>query len=46
VDNIEMDVKEIGKNYVTWIYLLQDSEQRRAVVNTVMERRIPQEAIS
>jgi hypothetical protein len=39
VDNIEMDLGEIGWGDVDWIGLAQD--KRRAVVNAVMNLRVP-----
>jgi hypothetical protein len=41
VDNIKMDLREIGWDGVNWIDLAQDREQWRALVNTVMNLRIP-----
>jgi hypothetical protein len=37
-DNIKMDLTEI----VDWMHLTQDRDQWRAVVNTVMNLRVPQ----
>jgi hypothetical protein len=39
VDNIKMDLREIGWDGVDWNYLAQD--QWRALVNTVMNLRVP-----
>jgi hypothetical protein len=36
-DNIRMDVKEIVWEGVDWIYLVQDRDQWRVLVNNVME---------
>jgi hypothetical protein len=36
VDNIKMDLKEIGWGGMDWIDLAQDSDKWRALVNTVM----------
>jgi hypothetical protein len=36
VDNIKMDLREIGWNGMDWIDLVQDRDQWRALVNTVM----------
>jgi hypothetical protein len=36
VDNIKMDLGEIGWDGRDWIELAQDRDQWRAVVNTVM----------
>jgi hypothetical protein len=41
VDNIKMDLREIGWDDVDWIELAQDRDQWRALVNTVMNLRIP-----
>jgi hypothetical protein len=36
MDNIEMDLEEIGWDGMEWIYLAQDRNQWRALVNTLM----------
>jgi hypothetical protein len=41
VDNIKMDLRERGWDGVDWIELAQDREQCRALVNTVMNLRVP-----
>jgi hypothetical protein len=41
VDNIKIDVRERGWDGVGWIDLAQDRDQWRALVNTVMNRRVP-----
>jgi hypothetical protein len=41
VDNIKMDLKEIGWDVMDWIDLNQDRGQWRAPVNTVMKLRVP-----
>jgi hypothetical protein len=41
VDNIKMDVGEIGWDGMDWIDLAQDRDQLRAIVNTVMNLRVP-----
>jgi hypothetical protein len=41
VDNINMDLKEIGWGGVDWTDLAQDRYQWRALVNTVMNLRFP-----
>jgi hypothetical protein len=41
VDNIKIDLREIGWDGVDWIDLAQDREQWRALVNTVMNLRFP-----
>jgi hypothetical protein len=41
VDNIKIDFREIGWDGVDWIDLAQDGDQWRALVNTVMNLRVP-----
>jgi hypothetical protein len=41
VDNIKMDLREIGWDGMNWIDLAQDRDQWRALVNMVMNLRIP-----
>jgi hypothetical protein len=41
VDNIKMDLRDIGWNGMDWIELAQDRDQWRALVITVINRRIP-----
>jgi hypothetical protein len=41
VDNIKMDLREIGWNGIDWIDLAQDRDQWRALMNTVMNLRVP-----
>jgi hypothetical protein len=41
VDNIEMDLREIGWDGVDWIELAEDRDQWKALVNTVMNLRVP-----
>jgi hypothetical protein len=41
VDNIKIDLREIGWDGMDWIDLAQDRDQWRAVVNTVMNLRVP-----
>jgi len=36
-----MDIKETGWECVDWIHVAQDRDQWRAVVNTVMNLRVP-----
>jgi hypothetical protein len=38
-DNIKMDLKEIAGADINWIDLGQDEDQRRALVNTVINLR-------
>jgi hypothetical protein len=40
VDNILMDLREIGLQGVKWILLAQDRDRWRALVNTVMNLRV------
>jgi hypothetical protein len=41
VDNIKMDHRKIGSGGVNWIDLAQDKYGCRALVNTVMNIRVP-----
>jgi hypothetical protein len=41
VDNIKMDLREIGWDGVNWADLAQDRDQWRALVNTVMNPGVP-----
>jgi hypothetical protein len=40
-DNIRTDLREIGYEGVDWMHLAQDRGQWRAIVNTVMNLRVP-----
>jgi hypothetical protein len=40
-DNIEMDLKDIGWGVMDWILLAEDRDQWWALVNSVMNIRIP-----
>jgi hypothetical protein len=40
-DNIRMDLRDIGWGGMDWIDLAQDRDQWRALVNTVMNLRVP-----
>jgi hypothetical protein len=40
-DNIRMDLREIGFGDVDWINWAQDRYRWRALVNTVMNLRVP-----
>jgi hypothetical protein len=44
VDNIKMDLREIGWDGMDWIDLVQDMDQWRALVNTVINFMFPQNA--
>jgi hypothetical protein len=41
VDNIKMDLREIGRDGVDWVDLALDRDHWRALVNTVMNLRVP-----
>jgi transposase len=41
VDNIKMDLREIGRDRIDWVDLAQDGDQWRALVNTVMNILVP-----
>jgi hypothetical protein len=41
VDNIKMDLRDIGWDGVDWIGLAEDRDQWRALVNTVINLRVP-----
>jgi hypothetical protein len=41
IDNIKMDLREIEWNSINWIDLVQDRDQWRALVNTVMNLQVP-----
>jgi hypothetical protein len=41
VDNIRMDFLEIGCGGVDWIGLAQDKDKWRALLNAVMNLRVP-----
>jgi hypothetical protein len=40
-DNIRIDLREIGWGGMDWIDLAQDRDQWRALVNMVMNLRVP-----
>jgi hypothetical protein len=40
-DNMKMDLREIGFGDVEWIYLAQDRDMWRAIVNTVLNLQVP-----
>jgi hypothetical protein len=39
-DNIKIDIREIGLGVMEWIYLAQDWDQWRALVNAAIKLRI------
>jgi hypothetical protein len=41
VDNIRMDLRDIGWDGMDWVDVAQDREQWMAVVNTVINLRVP-----
>jgi len=41
VDNIRMDLQEVGCEYKDWIGLSQDRERWRTLVSAVMKLRVP-----
>jgi len=41
VDNIRMDLQEVGCGYMDWIGLAQDRDRWRTLVSAVMNLRVP-----
>ena len=41
VDNIKMDLQEVGCGYIVWIGLAQDRDRWRTLVSAVMNLRVP-----
>jgi hypothetical protein len=41
VDNIKMDLRELGWHGINWIDVVQDRDQSRAPVNMIMKLWVP-----
>ena len=41
VDNVRMDLQEVGCGYMDWIGLTQVRDRWRTLVSEVMNRRVP-----
>jgi hypothetical protein len=41
MDNIKMDLREIGWDGIDWIDLAEDRDQWRALTNMIMNLRVP-----
>ena len=41
MDNIRMDLQEVGCGYMDWIGLAQDKDSWRTLVSAVMNLRVP-----
>ena len=40
-DNVKMDLQEVGRGFGDWMELAQERDMWRALVNTVMNLRVP-----
>jgi hypothetical protein len=40
-DNTGLDIREIGREVVNWMHMTQDRDQRRVIMNTVLNLRVP-----
>ena len=45
VDNIRMDLQEVGCGYVDWTGLALDRDRWRTLVSAVMNLRVPQKCV-
>jgi hypothetical protein len=41
VDNIRMDLQEVGCGYMDWIELAQDRDRWRTLLSAIMNLRVP-----
>jgi len=41
VDNIRMDLQEVGCGFIDWVGLVQDRDRWRTLVSAVMNLRVP-----
>jgi hypothetical protein len=41
MDNIKMDLRDIGRGGIDWIYLTQDRDEWRALVSRAINIRVP-----
>ena len=41
VDNIKMDIQEVGRERINWNNLAQDRDRRQALVNAVRNLQVP-----